>query len=561
MNKRMLARRRKSVHKRLCLVLLLIVAAILLFSIVDAIRTVNYKRHYGTDKVMYINIFENTEAEASDIKVEGGEIYLPFELVKEYVDGNIYRTEEKDRIIITTNDSVIRMRSESNNAYVNGSPMELNMPVYDADFLPASVLEQFYPVKFNYDRDHNSVTMSRTDNHILKGTISKKTRLKYEPKNSSLNVEKLKKGTVVTALEQGADYTLVSTENGACGYVKTKAIADIATIPSQVSAPEPKQLWKCTDGKANVVFDQITNASANTNVDRMPIYDGVDVVCTTWFSFENTNGDIRNIADRAYVDRLHANDIKVWGLITDNFDGAISHAVLSDADTREYVVKQLLAYVSLYDLDGINIDFESVPKDDGDAFVQFIRELAPMLHNEGVTLSADFFVPRSWTYHYNRGKCAEVLDYAIVMGYDQHYGGSESAGSNAEIGWSKEAITETMAQGVPKEKLLLGIPFYTRVWTENSSTGELSQTAMGMEKAKSFMEEKGGGFSLDKASGQNYSQVTEGELTYKCWLEDSYSVRERLRLANEYDIAGVAAWKNGMETEDIWGILKNEIKG
>lgn len=560
MNKRIFSRRRRNIHKRLFFVLGFVVLAIMLGTVIDAVRTVGYKRHYGTDKIMYININENTEAVPSDIKFENGEIYLPFDLVKEYIDGNIYRSEEKDRIIITTADSVIRMRSENNQAYVNGNPMELNMPVYDADFLPASVLEQFYPVKLYYSSENDTVTMTKTDIHLLRGVIKKKTRLKYEPGKGSLNVTKLKKGTVVTALEQGEEYTLVSTDSGLCGYVETKKIGDIGTVAAEMEAPEPKQLWKCTDGKANIVFDQITNASANANAERMPLKDGVDVICTTWFSFENTSGDIRNLADRAYVDRAHAKGIKVWGLITDNFDGAISHSVLSDADTREHVIQQLLAYTSLYNLDGINIDFESVPADDGELFVQFIRELAPMLHNEGVTLSADFFVPKPWTYHYNRGKCAEVLDYAIVMGYDQHYGGSETAGSNAEIGWSREAITETVAQGVPKEKLILGIPFYTRVWTINNSTGELSQKAMGMESARSFIEDKGGNVAFDEKSGQNYGEATDGELTYKCWLEDRDSVKGRLELVKEYDVAGVAAWKNGMETEDIWGILKNELK-
>ncbi len=548
--------RQKQIFVILCFFLFLLIV----YNVVGAVRTMDFEKYYGTDGILYINIAKNTRAQPSDIKYENGEIYLPFELVKEYIDGNIYRSEEKDRIIITTDDSVIRMRSESNEAYLNGNSMELNMPIYDTDYLPASVLEQFYPVYFSYSAQNNTVTMSYTDSESCSAVLKKSAYLKYEPTRGSLRVKKLKKGTVVTAVSAEDKYTLVSTDEGLCGYLLTSALKDIRTLEPTIIQPEPKQLWKCTNGKANIIFDQVTNSTANTDYERIPLHEGVDVICTTWFSFENTNGDIRNLADRAYVDRAHEKGIKVWGLITDNFDSSVSHAVLSDADTREHVIKQLLAYSSLYNLDGINIDFESVQTDDGDLFVQFIRELAPMLHNEGITLSADFFVPKPWTYHYNRGRCGEVLDYVIVMGYDQHYAGSATAGSNAEISWSREAITATLAQGVPAEKLILGIPFYTRVWTIENSTGEVSQKAMGMKGAKDFMTEKGGIIKWLDSAGQNYAEVADSVNTYKCWFEDADSVRLRLGLVKEYNIVGTAAWKSGMETDDIWGILKECLK-
>lgn len=548
--------RQKQIFVILCFFLFLLIV----YNVVGAVRTMDFEKYYGTDGILYINIAKNTRAQPSDIKYENGEIYLPFELVKEYIDGNIYRSEEKDRIIITTDDSVIRMRSESNEAYLNGNSMELNMPIYDTDYLPASVLEQFYPVYFSYSAQNNTVTMSYTDSESCSAVLKKSAYLKYEPTRGSLRVKKLKKGTVVTAVSAEDKYTLVSTDEGLCGYLLTSALKDIRTLEPTIIQPEPKQLWKCTNGKANIIFDQVTNSTANTDYERIPLHEGVDVICTTWFSFENTNGDIRNLADRAYVDRAHEKGIKVWGLITDNFDSSVSHAVLSDADTREHVIKQLLAYSSLYNLDGINIDFESVQTDDGDLFVQFIRELAPMLHNEGITLSADFFVPKPWTYHYNRGRCGEVLDYVIVMGYDQHYAGSATAGSNAEISWSREAITATLAQGVPAEKLILGIPFYTRVWTIENSTGEVSQKAMGMKGAKDFMTEKGGIIKWLDSAGQNYAEVADSVNTYKCWFEDADSVRLRLGLVKEYNIVGSAAWKSGMETDDIWDILKECLK-
>jgi spore germination protein YaaH len=569
MNSRKGINLRNRLQKQIFILLLIVLAIMIIYNMVGALRTVSFARRYGTDKVLFIDIENHTQPIVSDIKYENGEIFMPFDMVKEYIDGDIYRTDnetdtaENGKIIITTGDSVIRMRSEDNSAYVNGEPINLNMPLYDTDYLPVSVLEQFYNVSLSYNQDNNTVTLRHTDSPYYTAELKRGTYLLYEPRKLSLRVKRLKKGTPLTfykTMDAEDSYVLVSTEDGLCGYLPVSAVTEAKESEPQTPQSEPKQLWHCEDGKASIVFDQVTNSSANTDYERIPVYDGVDVVCATWFSFENTDGSLKNLADRGYVDRAHASGIKVWGLLTDNFDGTISHSVLANADTREYVIKQLLAYSALYDLDGINIDFEAVPDTDGELFVQFLRELAPMLHNEGITLSADFFVPKAWTYYYNRGRCAEVLDYVVVMGYDQHYAGSTEAGSNAEISWSEEAITATLAQGVPEDKLILGIPFYTRCWTINNSTGELSQRALGMQAARDFMLEKGAQITWDEQSGQNYAEATDGESTYKCWLEDADSVSRRLDLVNRYDIAGIAAWKNNMETEDIWDIIKAKLK-
>lgn len=557
----------RSTCKRIFTALCAVVLFIGIFAMVGELRTQSYSQYFDTDDIIYINTAVSDEPQPSEIKYKDGEIYLPFDFVKENIDSNIYRSEEGDRIIITTDNNVIRLRSDDNNAYMNGTALELNMPVYDINnkygYLPASSLQKFYPIRLTYNKDSNTVTMENTDTVSFSSILKMSTYLKYKPARGSLRVRRLQRYEILHFLKLGDSdgYTLVTTEDGLCGYVPTYLLDSIKTVPPSVSKPSKKQLWKCTDGKANIVFDQLTNSTANTNTERMPLYDGVDVICTTWFSFEDTNGKIRNIADKNYVDLAHAKGKKVWGLITDNFDGAVSHSILSNADTRESVIKQLLAYSSLYELDGINIDFESVPQEDGELFVQFIRELAPALHNEGITLSADFYVPTQWTAHYNRGKCAEVLDYVIVMGYDQHTSGSSEVGSNAEIGWSVKAIRDTLAEDVPKEKLILGIPFYTRVWTIANNTGSFTQKAMGMKASRDFMTEKGGIIAPDEKSGQNYAETSDLSNTYKCWFEDAYSIKNRLDAVNKYDIAGTAAWKSGFETSDIWGILKDELKG
>ena len=364
-------------------------------------------------------------------------------------------------------------------------------------------------------------------------------------------------------------YLKISTKDGYIGYINKKSIKEKVLNEdnsyNEEKKPElesePTEVWK-PDGKINLVFEQMTNVEAIRASLKKTYPKGIDVLVPTFFSFLNENGDIRNLADKTYVENAHSNGFQVWGLLTDNFDKKISHSVLSSTETREYVIKQLLAFVSIYNLDGINIDFESVPTNDGEYFIQFLREFAPLLKKQGAILSVDLFVPKPWTAHYMREEVGKIADYAIVMGYDEHYAGSKNAGSVASISWSKEGITSTLKENIPKEKLILAVPFYTRIWTEENIDGKikLSSKAYGMNKAYEFITEKGGQFTWLENMGQYYAEVKEGNKTYKVWLEDERSLEKRLDLILQYDIAGCAAWKLWLEKEEVWNILNEKLK-
>ncbi|MBQ6555043.1 MAG: glycosyl hydrolase, partial [Firmicutes bacterium] len=307
----------------------------------------------------------------------------------------------------------------------------------------------------------------------------------------------------------------------------------------------------------NLVFDQISNAAgaALTMSNGMP--EGVNVLCPTWFSFKDEGGEIVNKANADYVDWAHRNGVRVWGLVTDNFDASVSGAVLTDDKTREYAIKQIIAYAETYDLDGINIDFEAVPKADGEYWTQFLRELAPACKSRGLTLSCDLFVPRPWSLYYNRKEVGKIVDYAIVMGYDEHYGGSDEAGSVASLSWSDTAVHGSLDAGIPKEKLILGIPFYTRIWTEKN--GELTSSAYSMTAADEILKENDANFSYDEITEQNYAEYTDEEGRHRCWIEDEQSVKKRVETAVRYDTAGIAAWKLRMEKDGIAHIIKETL--
>ena len=417
-----------------------------------------------------------------------GEVYIPVDAVKEYIDEHIYWDGVEDKLIITTANNVIRMESDELNYYINNEEMELNLPIYTIEeqaYLPRAILEELYDVNIKYNNENDIVTIDYTDKEMKTATAKYKTKLYYDTEKDSYIVTNVKKGEQLHIFETEGDYTLARTEDGMAGYIPTKALDSYSSAMPITKESEQEELWQVSEGRINMYFEQVFNVNANYDESRKVSIDGVDVISPTWFSFENANGDIKNIADKGYVDWAHSNGYQVWGLITDNFDATISHGVLSSSETREHVIKQILAYISLYNLDGINIDFENVPKSDGEYFVQFLRELTPMAHQQGAVVSVDTFVPKPWTKHYNRNAVGEIVDYVIVMGYDEHYSGSSESGSVASIGWSEEAITETLAEGVDKSKLILGVPFYTRVWTETQTESgiELGCKSYSMEGA------------------------------------------------------------------------------
>ncbi len=556
------------ITKYLVLVIFLLFFILLFKKFLPSFEKINYRESvYLAKDEIGINIqFDYIPMKNLPI-YKNNDIYLPIDLVKKYIDNYIYWDKDENKLTITNEHNVIRMKTDEMQYFINNKPFELDLPIYnieDVAYMPKLFLEDFYDLKFIYIEKTKMLSIIKDS--YKKAIVSKDVKVRKKDNKKSPYIQKLKKGDSVyfNKIDE-SEYTKVQTDSGYIGFIPTKFIDKIENVNIENNYENDYKVespWNVKDGKINLIFDQIQRVEANSSDSRRIYRDGIDVLVPTWFSFEDGRGKIINIADKGYVDFAHKNGYKVWGLVTDNFDKKISHSILSSTDTREYVIKQLLSFVSIYDLDGINIDFESVPKEDGENFIQFLRELAPALRKEGAILSVDLFVPKPWTAHYNRDEVGKIVDYVIVMGYDEHYAGSKTAGSVASLSWSETAIKDTLKEGVPKEKLILGIPFYTRVWTETLEGDKikLSSKAYGMKGAYNFINEKNGTFKFDEKTGQTYGEAIEDNKTYKVWIEDENSIKKRLDFVFKYDIAGSGAWKRGLEKDEIWPILKQKLK-
>lgn len=546
-------RRRKRRGSRFPYKMTAVLAAVfllLLLKVCFSAGEVNFWRFSGLDKNQKYNLIINDEPIGGGISENDDILYIDLDIVRDHLDPNIYYNAEESRVIITTATEVLR--------YSDGAG-DLNFPVFSDSgevYLPLSLVERVYGAETTVLNDGAILSL---DTGADSARLSQKAKLYAKAEKKAYFAEAEEGSSVfVYGEENGFARVKVMTDGkagGFVGYVRS----DLTEGRTPYTPPEEDApvLWK-PDGRICLAFDQISNAAGAAMTMSGGVPEGVNVLCPTWFSFKDTSGEIVNKANMDYVNWAHENGLHVWGLITDNFDAAVSHAVISDDETREYVIGQIAAYAEAYGLDGINVDFEAVPKADGESWIQFLRELVPVCHKSGLTVSADLFVPKAWTLHYDRRAVAETVDHVIVMGYDEHYGGSESAGSVASYDWSVTAVKGTINAGVPAEKLVLGIPFYTRIWTEKTD-GTLDSKAYSMDAAGELLETNGAEYSYDKETGQTYAEYTDAEGRHRCWIEDAESVRKRAELVGEYDLAGIAAWKLRMESAGIFHVINEEL--
>ncbi len=333
---------------------------------------------------------------------------------------------------------------------------------------------------------------------------------------------------------------------------------DITPTPDTTPTPTPEannSLQK-TDG-LKILWDQVTIDDNDTVSKRIPV-EGLDVLCPTWFQVVDNSGTVKDIGSIEYVNWAKAQGYDVWGLVTNSFNSSLTTAVLSNSTSRANVINQLVSYAKKYNLDGINIDFEGVSSSDGDIYLTFIKEATQAFKANNLVTSVDTFVPAPWTTQYKLQEVAQIVDYVIIMAYDEHYRTSPVSGSTASYTWVKKYMDEAITK-VNKDKLIMGVPFYTRLWSEqvqaDGSIKIVESVAKTMDEVQQIIKTKNLTPIWLEDTKQYYIEYKENNLTYKLWVEDANSIEERMKLSRSYDLKGVAMWKRGFESSDIWPII------
>lgn len=482
--------------------------------------------------------------------MSGDQTYLPLDVVNSYINQRYYWDSENQQILYATPSELTKTpasQEAGGEVWMKDGNVYLSLPF----------VQKYTDLDAYVYQDPNRVAIQCKFDGIQTVTAEKDVYVRYRGGIKSQVLTEVEKGSQMIFMAELEDWDQVATMDGYIGYVEKKKISDPADTVFDRAFEGEQYTYLTMDEPVNLVWHQVTTPEANAGfADATQNMTGVNVISPTWFYIKDNSGNMNNIASADYVAQAHEKGLKVWGLI-DNFTEEISTTeVLSRTSSRQNLISQLMEAALNVGLDGINVDFESLSEDVGIHFLQFLRELSIEAHKNNLVVSVDNPVPEDFTSHYDRAEQGRVVDYVIIMGYDEHYVGSAEAGSVASLPWVEKGIQDTLAE-VPAQRVINAVPFYTRLWEVKG--GALTSQAIGMDQAQEVITTYNVETYWDKKTGQNYGAYENEGASYQIWLEDAQSIAAKVKLVPKYELAGVAAWKLGFENSGIWQVITDNL--
>ncbi|GLB60777.1 glycosyl hydrolase family 18 protein [Cytobacillus sp. NCCP-133] len=493
-------------------------------------------------------------------------IYLPLSFMREFIDETITFDVKSQSIIITTRNNVLQMPCESLTYYMNEKPVELKYsPVIqkgEEKYLAVEPLISYYPITYSVLSDTGAIWVQKDGEEMKYGEVAEKEinkellRLRSDASLKAPYTASVSPKERISIEDVKGDYYFVRKEDGTAGYIKNVYIQEGKTEHITVNINEEVNPVPKIEGPIQLTWEAVY--SHNPLPIQIPKMPGVNVISPTWFELSGEDGSINNRGSIEFSKWAQKQGLQIWGLFSNAFDPVLTHEAFQSFETRKKMIRQLLHFSKLYELNGINLDIENVNPEDGPMITQFVREATPYFHEAGLIVSMDItFISSSgnWSAFYERDKLSEAADYMVVMAYDEHWASSPVAGSVASLPWVEGNLKELL-KVVPNEKLILGVPFYTRLWAQKDN-GEISSKALSMSNVKKWLSDKKINPVYDQKSGQNYAEYysEEEKITYKLWLEDELSLSKRSDLARKYKLSGVASWSRFFADETAWTAL------
>lgn len=570
---------------------------VLLFLIVIALGTALFWLRYGpskekADKKEYYGINQENQLAVivgtENLKAQGmlydGRPYIEYTAVRDYVNERFYWDANENILLYTLPTDVVSVGVGSSEYTVGTAVNAEEYVILKTEGPTAYIALDFVQKYTNFDyemfQNPNRVVITAGFGEIKEAVVRKDTQVRVRGGVKSPVLTELSKKDKVTFIENEGDWKKVRTNDGYIGYVKGNCLKKEQVKKLLRAFEEPQFTSIKRDRTINMAWNMVTNQSANSGVlETIANTKGLTTLVPTWFSVQDTMGNLISIASPEYVNYAHQSGIEVWAMVND-FDhgfGGLTTAeeiqeMLSYTSRRENLTNQLIAAAIQTGVDGINVDFEHIyTEESGFHFIQFIRELSVKCRKNNLVLSVDNYVPQGYNAQYHRKEQGIFADYVVIMGYDEHQSNSYESGSVASYDFVKEGIENTLKE-VPAEKVINAVPFYTRLWSERPKTEEelaeqkdteaakypmaIECETLGMSDAQARVAAAGVTAVWDEATRQNYAEWDGADgKKYKIWLEDAASLEEKLKLMKEYQLAGTGAWRIGYETPDIWELI------
>lgn len=508
-----------------------------------------------------VALIQNGELLEEQAVLIGGEPYAAYTYVESQLNSCFYWDEETKGILLTTSGGVqTLLPGDAAVAKTPGGQPAVQQESDGTVYISMDVVKEYTDLDYAYYSDPNRVVIRNEWDGVEQATVQSDTaQVRQKGGIKSLILADVQKGDTLLYLENLDNWCKVMTADGYTGYIQTEDISEPEAIEARTAKKDSYERIT-RDHKINLVWHQSTSTESNDAMAEMTAeMTGVNVISPTWFSVTDETGTISSLASADYVKLAHDAGREVWGLI-DNFNEAFDETTdLAYASVRSRIIEQLLAEAASCGMDGINVDFENLKEAGIPHYLQFLRELTSAAHAQNLVVSVDTPVPQAYTMYYQRGEQARFVDYMIVMAYDEHFAGSEEAGSVSSLPFVQQAVEE-MTRVMPADQVICGIPFYTRVWTEKFGQSAIISEVLGMDGAKNYAKENQMTETWDASLGQNVATVETSDARYTIWMEDEQSMEEKLKVIQSADLAGVAEWKLGFECADVWSLISEYIE-
>ncbi len=569
MNRRAARRRALKIKRGIILGTALLVIILVVFLVIryaPGREKADLNKYFNMTADNDVGVVWQGEVSETVAKNYDGRIYIEYEFLKTNINPVFYFDYNENVLMYTLPTDIVSVEVGSKDYYVSKNKGSEEYTILKTDARTAYIALDFVQKYTNMDyqvfeNPSRVLITSKWGNTIL-ADVRKNDSVRFRAGNKSPILTEAKKGEAVWVLGDEGSWKKVRTADGFVGYIPGGSITKIREEKLERAFEEPQYTGIKKDKTINMVWNQVTNKTANASfLSNIASTKGLNVVAPTWFALLDDEGNIRSLANGDNVNYAHQVGMEVWATVNDIDGGGDANNILPFTSKRQKLVNNIISEAIQYNIDGINVDLELIKKDSADGYIQFIREMSVKCHNNGIVLSVDNYPPRNFNLFYNRSQQAVFADYVIVMAYDEHNRNAEEAGSVASIGYVKESVELTLKE-VPAEKLIVGIPFYSRLWKETpNSAGEgernydLSVETVGMRAIPKRLEANGATAEWQEDLGQYYAEFKHEGSTYKIWVEDERSIEEKLKVMKDFSLAGVAGWKLGLETDSTWDLI------
>ncbi len=561
--------------KHIKLIAVLIVLAVLvgaataIFLYIKKINTPSDRERALTD---YMKVAENealiyfeNDTVSEKAMVKDGEFYLRYGFLHDELNSDFYLDEKEGVLIYVLPDRVITLSAGDTVKGIEN--VSETTPVFIKEkkeyYVLLSFADELSCFMARTYKEPNRLLITKNEAAYLYYDAQAEAVLRDSPHIGGDIVKRLAEGErvyYISGTGKGSGTFLeIMTEDGIFGYIQKKHLGDSYYMARENEFEAAEGVFVREEGKIRLGWMMVTIPDANLRLDNIvKNTPGMNVISPTWIRLIDKDGSYTSLSSSEYVEKAHAKGLKVW-VLADNFDDTVDCAAfLASTSARTKFIYTIIKEVKEIGADGINIDFESIQAGSGEDYVQFIKELSVAAHKDGITVSVDNYVPLSFNTYYNIGKQSEFADYIIIMAYDEHYSGSKEAGSVASLSYTKKAINNSTPK-VPKESLVIGIPFYSRIWTTDKS-GTLTSKVLLVSEVEKFLKDNDLKPKWDETTGQNYIEYEKNGANNKIWIEDKESLEKKLRAIGDAGLAGTAAWRLEFETKEIWDLISYMIQ-